>query len=208
MRARLFTSSLFGLLAALSLASPAWAQLAYDEKGVRVPLEMVAEATLDIDGDGKMDRAVLIRVGHKNYESELRIYLGVGDAPLDLANKPTISMPALADGAVERLEVRGRNDGKSGGKQSLRVAWGCGGCSNDVEKAITIVHRGGEFLVGGYSLDWDARYGSGHCDINFFTGRGVASKNGGRQHAVKGTFKPVKLAAWNEDMEPQKACNF
>ena len=41
------------------------------------------------------------------------------------------------------------------------VRYGCGGCSNDYETTLTIISRGGEFLVAGFTYEWDTRYSAG-----------------------------------------------
>ena len=53
--------------------------------------EDLYEITLDIDNDGKMDRAVLVRQPHPDSaQVDLYIYLGAGDEKLDLSRRPTI----------------------------------------------------------------------------------------------------------------------
>lgn len=191
------------LLAAILLAdlaaSPALAQTKDDEY-------VALDVALDMNGDGRIDRAVLSggegRIGNK----DLAIYLDAGTGPIDPARKPSFFRKGLADGTVAFLEAKGKN------KSSLAVQFGCGGCSNDYETILTIVYRGGEFLVAGYTLAWEARdHGAGQCDINFLTGRGTLTKgiSGGNERAVKGRFAPVKLADWDQDKHaPLKACGF
>ncbi len=89
------------------------------------------------------------------------------------------------------------------------MQFGCGGCSNDYETFLTIAFRRGEFWVVGYTYEWETRdHGAGTCDINLATGKGTLSKDGGKARAVKGRFAPVKLADWDEDKAPFKACGF
>jgi hypothetical protein len=157
----------------------------------------VHDLTLDIDQDGKPDRAVLRGKEPGPFAQDLYIYLDAGPGPLDPARQPSFFKKDAAPAAVQFLEVGGKN------KSSLKLQYGCGGCSNDYETILTIIHRRGEFIVAGYTLAWETRdQGAGQCDINLLTGKGVISKNGGKERPVKGTFKPVKLAAWNEEMEP------
>jgi hypothetical protein len=157
------------------------------------------EVTLDIDRDGAMDRAVLVET--ESGFTDLSIYLGAGEGTLDPSRQPTVVKKDMTDGSVNSgLEV------KSNG--SLIVTYGCGGCSNDYEYAIAIVHRHGEFLVAGYTIDWDTRNGIGSCDINFLTGKGFVSEGlEGKRKPLKGQFTPVKLAGWSEEKEPE-ACGF
>jgi hypothetical protein len=157
------------------------------------------EAVLDIDRDGRMDRAVLVR-HPRGAAADLLIYLGVGSEALDLSRKPDIRKDDLAHGHVMRLETNS--------KGSLLIQYGCGGCSNDYETILTIVHRGGDFLVAGFSYHWETREGVGSCDINFLTGKGVRSRGLAKARPVKARFTPVKLADWSVDKQPliAKAC--
>jgi hypothetical protein len=164
--------------------------------------EAIDEVTLDIDHDGNADRAVLVEPPDRP-GADLYIYLAVGNEKLDLSRKPTFLKKDLTGGAISTLE--------SNGKGSLMVRYGCGGCSNDNETTLTIVSRGGEFLVAGFTFDWDTRYSAGTCDINFLTGKGTISEGAGvTERIVKrfvGKFTPVKLSDWSDDNRP-KACEF
>lgn len=187
------------LLAAVA-ASPALAQSSPPADYV------VLDVALDFDGDGKTDRAVLSGGEGRLNNKDLSIWLDAGDGPIDPARKPTFFRKDLADGTVAFLEVKGKN------KSSLAVQFGCGGCSNDYETILTVVYRGGSFLVGGYTLAWETRdHGAGACDVNFLTGKGTLTKgiSGGNEKPLKGRFAPVKLADWDDDRHaPRKACGF
>jgi hypothetical protein len=156
------------------------------------------EITLDIDHDGKLDRAALVRVP-ESADADLYIYLGAGAEKLDLSRTPSILKNRLAHGHVLELT--------SNAKGSLIVKYGCGGCSNDDETSLTIVHRGGEFLVAGFANAWEWRdRGSGGCDINLLTGRGVFYRGlNGKKKPIKATFTPIKLSDWSVEKMP-KAC--
>lgn len=160
------------------------------------PLDDVHEATLDIDHDGKPDRAALVR-DDTNHALDLYIYSGRGDEKLDLSRAPTLLKKGLAEALV--LEFAPRGNG------SLVVQYGCGGCSNDWTVTLTIVHRAGAFVVGGVTCDWDTRSGLGTCDINLLTGKGTLSRNLGKARPISGKFTPVKLADWSKEKRP-KAC--
>ena len=81
---------------------------------------------------------------------------------------------------------------------------GCGGCSNDYSTTLTIVYRGGEFLVGGYTYDWETRDTAGTCDINFLTGKGTLLDGiEGPGEPMADKFMPVKLADWSETRGPR-----
>ena len=139
---------------------------------------MLREITLDIDQDGKRDRAVLTR---NDDESSY------------------VAKRHLASGHVYELA--------SNGNGSLRVEVRCGGCSNDYDTAFSIVYRAGDFLIGGLSRSWELRDGSiGSCDVNYLAGKAVASKGlPRRSKVVRTVFRPIKLADWSEQKIP-RAC--
>jgi hypothetical protein len=179
--------------------------------------DMLFDATLDLDGDGKLDRAVLVLVGPgrdatwdlsrgtypltEGETVDLAIYLGTGDAPLDLAKSPTILKQNFIDreyaGWVQSLEVVNT--------RSLKVGWNYQpGSSHDLEEEITIVWRKGRFLVVGVDVFWENPNGLGNCQLNLSTGRG--SRAEGELPAPKPTFKakvkPVPLEKWSAKTWP------
>ena len=108
---------------------------------------MLREITLDIDQDGKRDRAVLTRNDDESSYVDLTIYLGDDTDKPDLSRQPSIVKRHLASGRVYQLA--------SNGNGSLRVEVRCGGCSNDYDTAFSIVYRAGDFLIGGLSRSWE-----------------------------------------------------
>jgi hypothetical protein len=161
---------------------------------VQSGLRATQEVTLDMDGDGKPDLAVLTFNAENG--ADLAIYLGHGDGPLDLSRKPTLRKNNIAGNIAVTLESKG---GKS-----LKLSSSCGGCSNSYETILTIAYRGGAFIVAGYTLSWDTRTAAGECDINFLAGMGTVSKGiDGRARPLKGSFAPTKLADWSEKHEPR-----
>jgi len=156
------------------------------------------EATLDMDRDGTMDRAIL-ETDPDAGVGDLSIYLGIGSAEPDPSRQPIIVKRQLEVGGTVSLEG---ND-----KGSLLLSYGCGGCSNDFETTLTIVYRGGTFLVAGYTYTWDTRNGAGTCDVNYLTGKGFMIKGvDGKPVALEETFRPVPLADWTDRSFP-KACD-
>lgn len=159
------------------------------------------ETTLDIDRDGKMDRAVMV-------DADLYIYLGGGDEKFDPLRQPSFLKKDLATAAVLVVESKGKVTGKAAGRPALIVKYGCGGCSNDTSTTLTIVYRGGQFVVVGVTYDWDTRNGIGSCDVNFLTGKGVATEGLNeekRTRRFRGNFTAVKLADWSDEQRP-KTC--
>jgi hypothetical protein len=159
-------------------------------------VDVIREVTLDIDRDGRADRAVLSRNGDEGALVDLTIYLGVDADEPGAARRPSIVKPALTSGHVH--EMTARDNG------SLRVESRCGGCSNDDDFVFTIVHRAGQFLIGGFSRSWELRDGSaGSCDVNFLNGKGLASRGlSVRSTAIRTAFKPVRLADWSAEKMP------
>lgn len=162
----------------------------------KIPNYAPREIKLDIDHDGKLDRAMLVEDAAHGY-ADLYIYLGVGAGKIDLTSKPAILREKFTTARILALESN--NEG------SLIIKSGCGGCSNDYATTLTIVYRGGEFLVGGVTYDWDTRNGIGSCDINFLTGKALMSRAQGKTKPIRGRFTPVKLADWSDAKRP-KAC--
>ena len=213
-------------LIAFGVTAPAFAD---------VKREALYEVTLDIDRDGKMDRAVLVVVGgpggrtdfgpmsdeRYGLEAEesvdLYIYLAAGDEKLDLSRQPTFLKKGIADTEqtnwVQPLE--------STGNGSLIATFVYGwGARQSWGESLTIVHRGGEFLVAGYTRDWewgnevhkvdgswDVETLIGGCDINYLTGKGTMYRVLDEYRPMKGTFKLVKLADWQVGKRP-KSCDF
>jgi hypothetical protein len=179
--------------------------------------EILFEATLDMDADGKTDRTVLVLVGPGRDTTwdlsrghyplttgetvDLAIYMGAGDAAVDITKPPTILKQNIADreyaGWVQSLEVVN--------KRSLKVGWNYQpGSSHDLEERITIAWRKGQFLVVGLDTFWENPNGIGNCQLNLSTGQGSRSK--GEFPAPKPTFKakvkPVQLEKWSAKTWP------
>ncbi|WP_394892954.1 hypothetical protein ACG873_15890 [Mesorhizobium sp. AaZ16] len=192
--------------------------------------EALYEATLDLDRDGKMDRAVLVLVGpgrtdfHPLTEEryglspgervDLNIYLAGGEEKLDLSRKPSFAKKAIADTDrtpwVQPLE--------SDGDGSLAVTSVYGwGASKTWGETLTIAYRDGEFVVADYAKDWDWNTHTadgnvetviGGCEIDFLAGKGVVTQGLDEENQpIEGTFTPVKLADWTGDILPG-ACEF
>ncbi|QND59160.1 hypothetical protein [Mesorhizobium huakuii] len=164
------------------------------------------ELKLDIDQNGKMDRAVAMQ--EPGGPADLYIYLAVGEDKLDPSRRPDFVKKGLTEDRVIDLESKGK------GSLAVTSCFGCG-ASKSTEDTLTIVYRRGQFLVGGYSRSWDWNQQAsngvetkvGECDINYLTGRGTVSKDLEAGTPIKGKFKPVPLKDWSTGRRP-KACNF
>ncbi len=194
----------------------------------KLSTEALYEITLDIDDDGKTDRAVLVLVGPGRTDFhpltkeryglgpgervDLYVYLGGGDGMLDLSRQPSFLKKAIVDPErtpwVQPLESK---------DDSLTVTSVNGwGASKTWGEAVTIAYRGGEFVVAGYTKDWDwnTHTGDGNvetimggCEIDFLAGKGVSTQGLDEvSEPIEGTFMPVKLAEWTGDDLPD-ACD-
>jgi hypothetical protein len=156
------------------------------------------EATLDMDLDGVMDRAVTVEDPDSG-QIDLHIYLAAGEGSLEPSRVPTLIKKGIAAYPVLSLE--------GDGKGALILTSGCGGCSNDFETTLTILYRGSEFVVSAYSYGWDTRDGIGSCDIDFLTGQATITEGlDGSPRPIDGQFAPVKLTDWSDAVRPE-ACD-
>lgn len=201
--------------------------------GDKLRTEALYDIALDIDHDGKMDRAVLVLVGpgrtdfhpltaeryglSEDESVDLYLYLGAGDEQIDLARKPSFVRKAIVDTKetswVQPLERNG------GGSLLVTSVYGWGARQSWGE-TLTVAYRKGEFLVAGYSRGWewgnevrkpdggwDVETIIGGCDINFLSGKGVVSEGLDESKPIKGKFTPIKLADWSTADRPE-ACEF
>jgi hypothetical protein len=194
-------AALTWIVAFATVAMPALAE----DKPLVEPLYEVA---LDVDSDGRMDRAAIVERPDSR-QADLYIYQVAGDQKLDLSRQPTFLKREITEGRVDGLESRGN------GSLVIISCFGCGAIKSWAE-TLTIVHRGGEFLVAGYARDWDwnshmadgtVNTIMGSCEIDFLAGRGAASDGLDDAQPVEGTFTPVKLSDWSADERPD-ICNF
>jgi hypothetical protein len=171
-------------------------------------IEALFEITLDIDHDGKPDRAVAVEETETG-QGDLYIYLAAGAEKTDLSRQPSFLKRAVTEGSISGLESN------AGGTLVVTSCFGCGASKSWVE-TLTIIHRAGEFLVAAYARDWDWNShmadGSvetilGSCEIDFLSGKGVASDGLDEGKPIEAQFTPVKLADWSDDKRPA-ACNF
>ncbi|MDX8490114.1 hypothetical protein RFN29_00845 [Mesorhizobium sp. VK22B] len=165
------------------------------------------ELALDIDQDGTMDRAVVMQ--DDGGPADLYFYLGTREEKLDPSQKPDFVGKALTEDRILDLEAKGK------GSLAITSCFGCG-ATKSTEDTLIIVHRRGQFLVGGYSRNWDWNIQKsdgtvettvGDCDINYLTGKATASRDLEDGKPVKGRFKPVLLKDWSYEKRP-KICSF
>src|SRR5262245_22485800 len=154
-------------------------------------IEGAYEVSLDMDRDGREDRAVVARdAGSPGVD--LYVYLGAGDERINLSRPPSALKKDITLQFVTGLEGRGNG--------ALVVSYGCGGCSNDYETTLTIVWRGGRFVVAAFAYALGTRQAIGDCAIDFLTGTGFVSDGpDDDKRPMEGNFVPVTLADWSDD---------
>lgn len=133
------------------------------------PSDVVSVVTLDMNGDGSMDRAVLVNNPDES-SVDLLIYLGEDGAhQMKLAlNKSEIAWTGAMWGQLPSLE--------SNNKDSLLIKSENSAIGRDRwSQKLTIAYRNNEFVVAGYTynsydtLNPDA---GKSCDVNLLTGKG------------------------------------
>lgn len=179
--------------------------------------ESLFDVAADFDGDGKADRAVLILQGPGRDMSwdlatgiypladaetvDLAIYLGAGDAPVDLEKSPTI----LKQGIIDKERTRWVQSLAVTPARSLKVGSNYQpGSSHDFEETLTIAYRKGQFYVVGFDTFWENPNDIGNCQINLTTGKGRVGVGevGGTKRVFKLKTKAVPLPAWSKKTRP------
>jgi len=159
---------------------------------------VLSEVTVDLNGDGQQDRAVL-RQAEDDY-GELLLYLhDTATNHLSVAVKaPELVFSADEPGRRASLSVtkQGSLQVHSGNESIGRGRW---------SQTLTIVYRRGAFLIAGITRaerdTLDASAG-GSCDLNLMTGKGT--RNGAQ---VRVTMAPVPVTEWTDEKLPL-ACRF
>jgi hypothetical protein len=190
--------------------------------------EVLSEVVLDIDQDGKLDKAVAVlndaqpaasRPGGRELywqgdsywldvdESvDLLFFLGSGDQKTDLSARPSFAKSAIASGGfIAPLDVNTK------GSLVVKRSWHRG-LGNDSEDTVAITYRDGAFIVAGFSRSWeihgrsiDNEPDAGSCDINYLSGAGVFTGVAIKEKLLRKKFEPIKLANWSDDEIP-RAC--
>jgi hypothetical protein len=175
------------------------------------------DVTFDMDQSGTQDRAVLVLAGTgqavpddaarevytlgQGEQADLLIYLDAGDGALDLTRPPTFRKDNLIHGEdlafVMPLAVSAK------GSLNVVSSNGFGNTFNTTE-TLTIVYRGGAFLVAGWAQDFynsrDEK--SSHCSVNYLAGKAVKRVNDGKDVRLKGVFKATGLKDWTLATRP------
>jgi hypothetical protein len=171
--------------AGMQIAEPADGKVALQDA-------VMDEVQLDLDNDGKTDRALLIRHGATS-SADLYVYLDAGNHVFAPGIKPTIFKKDIASGAA--IAIKAEHNGE------LTITYGCGGCSDDTATKLRLVYRAGEVVISGFTLDWDTRTAIGRCQVDFATGKGFVAEGveDRNKQPIKVTSGPIALSAWSDD---------
>ena len=169
-------------------------------------LEAPQEIVADIDGDGKVDRAVVVLSQASDGALDLHVHFGSSNG-----NEPDFVKTSISGDRIEVFESREK------ATLSLQTCYGCG-ASKSYDETLTITYRNKTFLVSGYARYWEwyTRFGDGTdellmggCRINFLLGRGwtVGGDALQTETLVKERYPPVTLADWSFKKAPP-ICRF
>ncbi len=184
---------LLAVFAAPALAQPRMAEA--DAR--RSPNDVVSAVTLDMNEDGRFDRAVLVE---DEDTVTLFVYLSSRESDDRRERRLAIVKPAIAWnggmwGQQPTLEVNARGSlvVRSANESIGRDQW---------SQALTIVYKGGQFLVAGLtfnrrdSLDPEA---ASTCDLNYLAGQG--NRNG---KPIRLSGRTPLLADWSDEERPKE----
>lgn len=167
-------------------------------------LDPPQEITLDLDGDGKTDRAVLVAPAADDSTLDLHIHLGKSSG-----TAPDIVKPAITGLSILTFESPEK------GTLSLSTCYGCG-ARKSYDETLTLVYRDGVLLVGEFSRDWEwytpfadgtDEFLMGGCRIDYLAGHAWVSEGLEEEVAVKERFTPVRLEDWSSEVRPS-ICEF
>jgi len=156
------------------------------------PHKVISAVEGDFNGDGSLDRAVLMDDGQS--DADLVIYLNDGNRGFKAAGSATgiAFNGGLAGNSPElRLSKTGVLQVHAENMAIGRDHW---------ERTLTVSFRGGQFVVSGItasSYDTLNPRAAGSCDVNLLTGKGTAGR---KKIAVKAGG--IALSQWSEDKIP------
>ena len=165
------------------------------------PATPLAEITLDLNGDGVLDRAMLMAA--EDEPAALQLVLGRRSGSGVAFDAPVIKPDLVFNGAMAGQQAS-LEAGRGGSLRVLSLNEGIG--RNKWTQTLTIAFRKDRFVVAGLTyatydtLDLDDPASNYTCDVNFLTGRALRN---GKPHA--GKVSPMTLADFDPEQLP-KAC--
>jgi hypothetical protein len=165
------------------------------------PATPLAEITLDLNGDGVLDRAMLMAA--EDEPAALHLVLGRRSGSGVAFDAPVIKPDLVFNGAMAGQQAS-LEAGRGGSLRVLSLNEGIG--RNKWTQTLTIAFRKDRFVVAGLTyatydtLDLDDPSSNYTCDVNFLTGRALRN---GKPYA--GKVSPMTLADFDPEQLP-KAC--
>lgn len=151
--------------------------------------------TYDLDGDGAAETFTLIDAGDN------RADLRIEEAGAEILVAPNI---AWTGGIGQQPELDLAQNGSvlltSMNESIGRDRW---------RLTLTIAFRHGQYVVAGYTFAWYDTLdpeNNGLCDLNLLTGKGLLSKNGGTDRAIRTDWAARPVAEWSADIAPPDIC--
>jgi hypothetical protein len=156
------------------------------------PHKVISAVEGDFNGDGSLDRAVLMDNGQS--DADLVIYINDGNGGFKAAGSaPAIAFNGGLAGNSPQLRLS-----KTGALQVHAENMAIG--RDHWERTLTVSFRGSRFVVSGItasSYDTMNPKSAASCDLNLLTGKGTSGR---KKIAVKAGA--VALSQWTEDKIP------
>ncbi|MGE0212823.1 MAG: hypothetical protein AB7S41_14095 [Parvibaculaceae bacterium] len=164
------------------------------------PENVLRVVTADWNGDGGMDRALLVQNGD---DADLHIYLSEssGSGPKLAAYAKAFAWAGSMWGTLPELKLLPNTS-------SLQVVSQNDAVGRDRwTQTLTLAYRNGAFVVAGYTFSardtlepdaWSA------CDVNLLTGKGIVkSEKAPDGKAFASTTRAMPVVQWTQDTKPQ-----
>ncbi|MEM7508709.1 MAG: hypothetical protein AAF415_18410 [Pseudomonadota bacterium] len=151
------------------------------------PHQVLAVQHGDWNGDGSMDRALLVESAE---DADLLIYLSGPDELALAIHRPALVWRGQMAGTLPELELA-----ENGALRVISQNASIG--RNRWREVLTVLYRDEAFIVGGYTyeaVDTLQPDSATHCDINLFNGKGFV--NGA---PVRVSARTRRVSQWSSD---------
>ena len=189
------------LAAAAGSQTPPAAPATPPEAAKPEPVVTLSELMLDLNGDGVMDKAMLVATEEE--PAALHLLLGRRNGSAVAFDAPVIKPDLVFNGSLAGQQAS-LEAGRAGSLRVLSLNEGIG--RNKWTQTLTIAFRNGRFVMAGLTfatrdtIDLDNRESNYTCDVNFLTGKALRN---GKPHASR--VRPLTLADFDPEELP-KAC--